>query len=82
MKAAQTPMPGHATTRRSGFVTRLWARLRELMDDQVRLWDRTLDELQPWTQEGPLRWRGGRLEGATIETDDVSGSLSRSPRAG
>jgi hypothetical protein len=43
-----------------------WARVRRVFAGQVALWDRALDDLEPWRQEGPLRWRGGSLDGAKL----------------
>jgi hypothetical protein len=44
------------------------SRLRRLARAQVRLWDLFLADLQPWEQEGPLRWSrtGSRLDGCTV----------------
>lgn len=38
-------------------------RIRDFLSGQVRLWERALDDLEPWRQEGPLRWSGNRLDG-------------------
>jgi hypothetical protein len=52
-------------------------RLRELSENQIRLWDSTLDDLRPWDQEGPLRWRGTRLEGSTVDVDALTSRVDR-----
>jgi hypothetical protein len=66
---ARTPVQRRATKQSGMRARRLWALLRHGMASQVRLWDRTLDDLRPWEQEGPLRWRGGHLEGATLDAE-------------
>jgi hypothetical protein len=58
---------------------RLLPRLRRLFANQVRLWDRALDDLQPWEQEQPLRWRGvghRRLAGALLPDETAAASRS------
>ena len=77
MNAAQTPATTPAATLQMADGRGLWARLREMLANQIRLWDRTLDDLRPWEQEGPLRWRGGRLEGAMLDADEVSAQVDR-----
>jgi hypothetical protein len=42
------------------------ARVRRRLVNQVQLWNRMLADLQPWEDEGPLRWHGARLDGAVL----------------
>src|SRR3954452_22126191 len=70
MNAVQTPPREPAKTLRRADGRGLWARLRDVMANQIRLWDRTLDDLQPFRQEGSLRWRGSRLEGTTTDESE------------
>ena len=53
------------TTRRTRQSPTL-QQLRRVLSNQVRMWDRALDDLEPWRQEGSLRWHGARLDGATL----------------
>jgi hypothetical protein len=67
-RTAFEPAPDRPRSARAGG----WReRLSELMTNQTRLWDRTLDDLRPWEQEGPLRWRGTRLSGSIVDVDDL-----------
>jgi hypothetical protein len=59
-----------ATRQSSRPRRRCFDRLRQFWSNQTLLWDRTLDDLEPWRQEGPLRWRGGRLEGVVLADRD------------
>jgi hypothetical protein len=46
--------------------------LRLVAARQVQLWDRVLGDLQPWQQEGPLRWtRQGHLDGSVFPDGSV-----------
>jgi hypothetical protein len=51
----------------------IWARLRTVLENQTKLWDRALDDLEPWRREGTLRWRGYRLEGRVLDEGQVPG---------
>lgn len=45
-------------------------RLRDVFHAQVRLWDFAQRSLEPWRDEGPLRWSGGRLDGTELPVVD------------
>ena len=40
--------------------------VRRLSRGQTALWTRFLADLQPWQQEGELRWRGRNLDGSVL----------------
>jgi hypothetical protein len=61
MPRTRTPLNLMQQTRSSRPLVR---RLRDAFAAQVRLWDSAQRSLEPWRAEGPLRWSGGRLDGA------------------
>jgi hypothetical protein len=70
--AAMAGQDRHPARSGPGRASRALLRLRTVLTNQLRLWDRALDDLRPWEQEGSLRWHGNRLDGATLDADELS----------